>query len=61
MIFIESAIIELKRKWELNVDDLERLFDTESENYKTVWDELKHHIIELNDHARQKISSVSFT
>jgi len=56
-----SAAIELKRKRVLDVDDLKRLFDTEPEDYKTAWNELKHHIIELNDHARQKIPSVSFT
>lgn len=56
-----AAAESKKRKRELNVDELLQLFDTEPDNYKIAWDELKHRIIDLNEHARQTVPSVSFS
>lgn len=38
---------------------LEKLFDIEPDDYKVAWNELKHHIRELNINARQTIPSVN--
>ncbi len=54
------AATESKRKRGLNVDDLKKLFDTEPDDYKIAWKELKHHIIEISEHARQTVPSVNF-
>lgn len=56
-----AAAESKKRKRGLDVDDLLQLFDTEPDNYKISWNELKHRIIELNEHARQRVPSVSFS
>lgn len=56
-----AAAESKKRKRGLDVDDLLQLFDTEPDNYKIAWNELKHRIIELNEHARQTVPSVSFS
>jgi len=62
MASTKSAAIESKkRKRGLDVDDLRKLFDTEPDDYKIAWNELKHRIIELNGHARQTVPSVNFT
>lgn len=42
----------------MDVDNLKKLFDTEPDDYKIAWNELKHRII---DHARQTVPSVGFT
>lgn len=56
----KSAATETKkRKRGLDLDELEKLVNTTPEDYKTAWDELKHRIIELNEHAGQNVSSVS--
>ena len=50
-----------KRKRGLDFDHLLHLFDNEPDDYKIAWNELKHRIIELNDHARQTVPSVNFS
>ena len=62
MATTKSATAESKkRKRGLDVDDLLQLFDNEPDNYKIAWNELKHRIIELNEHARQTVPSVNFS
>jgi len=62
MASTKSAATESKkRKRGLDVDDLKKLFDTELDDYEIAWNELKHRIIELDDHARQTVPSVNFT
>ena len=62
MATTKSATSESKkRKRGLDVDDLLQLFDNEPDNYKIAWNELKHRIIELNEHARQTVPSVNFS
>ncbi|KAK3177974.1 hypothetical protein OEA41_000106 [Lepraria neglecta] len=56
----KSAATELKkRKQALNVDDLKKLLDTEPDDYKIAWNELKHRIIELNEHTQQTVPSLA--
>ena len=50
-----------KRKRGLDADDLKKLFDTEQDDYQIAWNELKHRIIEIDDHARQTVPSVNFS
>ena len=47
-----------KRKRALNVTDLEKLFDTEPDDYETAWNELKRLIIGLKEHGRPTAPSV---
>lgn len=57
----ESAASQSKkRKRGLDVDDLKKLFHAEPDDYKIAWNELKHRIIEISEHAPPTISSVSF-
>ncbi|KAL8937648.1 MAG: hypothetical protein Q9216_004323 [Gyalolechia sp. 2 TL-2023] len=50
----QSAATESrKRKRGLDVNDLKKLFDTEPDDYENAWNELKHRVIGLNEHARQ--------
>ena len=53
-----SATESRKRKRGLDVNDLKRIFDTEPDDYEIAWNELKHHIIGLSEHARQTVLSV---
>ena len=48
-----------KRKRVLKFDDLLQCFDNEPDSYKTASNELKSHIIELNEHARQAVPPVN--
>ena len=54
-----AAAESRKRKRGLNVNKLQSLFITEPDNYKIAWNELKHQIISLNEHARQAVPSVN--
>jgi len=56
-----AATESTKRKRGLDIGDLKKLFDTEPDDYKIAWNELKHRIIEFNDHARQTVPSVNST
>ncbi|KAA6409479.1 MAG: hypothetical protein FRX48_07033 [Lasallia pustulata] len=54
----ESAASQSKkRKRGLDVDDLKKLFHAEPDDYKIAWNELKHRIIEISEHAPPTISS----
>ncbi len=53
-----AATESRKRKRGLDVNDLKKLFDIESDDYEIAWNELKHRIIDLNEHARQIVPSV---
>jgi len=59
--FKSAATESKKRERALDIGDLKKLFDTEPEDYKIAWNEVKHRIIEFNDHARQTVPSVNFT
>ena len=62
MVLTKSAATESrKRKRGWNVDVLKKLFETEPEDYKIAWNELKHHFLDLNQHARQTVPTVSFS
>ena len=56
-----AATESKKRKQALIVDDLKKLLDTEPEDYKIAWNELKHRIIELSEPTRQTAPSVNFS
>lgn len=59
MASIRSATTEsTKSKRELDIDDLFQLFENK---YETAWDELKHRIIELDNHGRRTIPSVDYS
>ena len=47
-----------KRDPGLPIDELRRIFDTEPDDYEVAWNELKHRIIETEDHARQTVPTV---
>ena len=53
-----AATESRKRKRGLDVNDLKKLFDTEPDDYEIAWNELKHRIISLDEHARQTVPSV---
>ena len=48
-----------KRRRGLDVDGLKKLFDTEPDDYKIAWNELKHRIIGILEHAPPMVSPVS--
>lgn len=50
-----------KRERGLDLRDLNRLFDTEPDDYRVAWNELKNRVNERNSNARQTIPSVIFT
>ena len=56
-----AATQSKKRKRVLDVYGLDELFDTEPEDYKVAWNEIKDRILKHLNDAQQTAPSVSFT
>lgn len=42
----------------LLIDELRRIVDTEPNDYEVAWNELRHFILEIDDHAGQTVPAV---
>ena len=53
MELTKSAAIESKKRKRLvDIDDLKKLFDTEPDNYKTAWNQVKRCVLGFNEPTR---------
>ena len=58
----KSAAAESKKRTRrLDVVELKEFVDTKPDDYEIAWNELKRHIIELDEYTRQTVPSVNLS